>query len=111
LPREKVAIVDACISERLSVAVVLSDKQFWELFQGKPMEQWGTLSAMVKDILATDPEADTRVNSGCYGLNGGEAQRFFVTLVCPQLVYSRSLFDVLERSKKHVDNPYLVKPQ
>jgi hypothetical protein len=62
---------------------------------------------MVKTIQTTDPKAEGRLSSDGYGLDGGEAQEFFAQFVFPAIVNGRGLADILERTKKHGDNPYL----
>ena len=106
---EKNKIVEQYVKDKLQVAVVLSDKLFRELFQGKVAEMFSTLAGMVKEISATDPKAETRLNGDGYGLDGGEAQAFFTSFVFPSIVNGRGLADILEKTKKHGDNPYLKK--
>ena len=67
---------------------------------------FSNLAGMVKEIAAADPRAETRLNGDGYGLDGGEAQAFFTSFVFPAIVNGRWFADILERAKKHGDNPY-----
>ena len=109
ISEDKAKIQEQYVKDKLQVAVVLSDKLFRELFQGKVAEMFSTLAGMVKEISATDPKAETRLNGDGYGLDGGEAQAFFTSFVFPAIVNGRGLADILEKTKKHGDNPYLKK--
>jgi hypothetical protein len=112
LGKERSKVTDQFCRDKLQVAVVLCDKLFKQIYQGDIAEMFFNLTAMVQEVAATDPKAETRLTSDKdgFGLKGGDAQAFFVQFAWPAIVSGRGLADILERTKKHGDNPYLAKP-
>jgi hypothetical protein len=115
LSNERSKVQEQYIRDRMQVAVVLSDKLFRQIYQGDIAEMFTTLRDAVKEIAAADPKAELKLSTpdkdgGVYGLKGGDAQQFFVQFVFSSIMADRGLADILERTKRHGDNPYLAKP-
>jgi hypothetical protein len=110
LGKERGKIQEQYVKDKVQVAVTLSDKLFRQVYQGDVAQMFDSLAVMTREINETDPKSESRLHADGYGLKGGDAQTFYTDFVFPSIINGRGLADILERTKKHGDNPYLAKP-
>ena len=110
LGKERSKLQEQYVKDKVQVAVTLSEKLFRLLYQGEAASMFDALAVMTKEIAEIDPKAENRLNADGYGLKGGDAQSFYTSFVFPSIINGRGLADILERTKKHGDNPYLKPP-
>jgi hypothetical protein len=107
LGKERGKIQEQYVRDKVQVAVTLSDKLFRLLYQGDVAQMFDSLAVMTKEINDTDPKSESRLHADGYGLKGGDAQTFYANFVFPNIINGRGLADILEKTKKHGDNPYI----
>ena len=110
LGKERAKITEQYVKDRVQVAVTLSDKLFRQVYQGDVAQMFDSLAVMTREINETDPKSESRLHADGYGLKGGDAQEFYSNFVFPNIINGRGLADILEKTKKHGDNPYLKPP-
>lgn len=110
LGKERAKITEQYVRDRVQVAVTLSDKLFRLLYQGEAATMFDSLAVMTREINDTDPKSESRLHADGYGLKGGDAQTFYANFVFPNIINGRGLADILEKTKKHGDNPYIKPP-
>ena len=100
----------AYVRELVEEAGALAEDIFGDLFKGAWSEKYARLRELSGEILKLDPQSHNRLtaNGDLYGLEG-DGVRFFGKFAFVALVNHKPLNDLISRSEKNPDNPFIKK--